>query len=179
MALDRQTLDAVKADERQYDTETLPDGSVLRGRTLLRGELRRQRLFLRNKKGELDDAKWEYADDIMLSYRLIDDAGNVLITPEEAFKGYFDSWSQDYVVAAVKLLRRLVTAENKDLVQERRDVIVSKMLDPKLSDEDTIELVKQLRATDPATTIEDVVKNSDETPGNDSSGVSADDTAAA
>ena len=57
MAINRQLLDSVKADVRHYETETLPDGNVLKGRTLLRGEIRRQRLFFRNKKGDLDDGK--------------------------------------------------------------------------------------------------------------------------
>jgi len=179
MAINRQLLDSVKADVRHYETETLPDGNVLKGRTLLRGEIRRQRLFFRNKKGDLDDGKWQYADDIMLSYRLIDDEGSTLITPEEAVKGYFDNWSQEYIDAAVRLLKRLNAVENKDAVQDRRDVLVSRLLDAELTDEATLELVKQLRATDPTNTIEDTVKNSNETPGNDSSGVSVDATDAA
>ena len=180
MAIDRKTLDAVKAGERHYETETLPDGSVLRGRTLLRGEIRRQQQFFRDKKkGGIDDDKWQYADDILLAFRLIDDDENLLITPEEALSGYFDNWSQEYIDAAVRLMKRLTAHENRDATASRRDEIMAGLLDDSLSDDDVIALVTQLRATYDKEPIEGIVKNSSETPGNDSSGVSADATDAA
>ena len=180
MAIDRKTLDAVKAGDRHYETELLPDGSELKGRTLLRGAIRRQQQFFRDtKKGGVDDNNWQYADDILLAFRLVDDDDNLLLTPEDAVEGYFDNWSQEYIDCAVNLMKRLTAHENRDAATSRRDDIMSKLIDVSLSDEAVLALVTQLRATYDKSPVEGIVKNSNETPGNDSSGVSADATDAA
>ena len=144
MAINREQLRAMPKGVRRYETETMPDGSVLRARTLLRGERRRRSKFFRDKKGEFDQDNFIlYGDDIYAAFCLVDDNDELLLTPEEALAGFFDDWDKPQTDA---LVRRLVKMRKID------------------EDEGDDE------------TLDEAVKNSDATPGNDSSGVSADDT---
>jgi len=143
MALTKEQLHAMPGGERRFETEALPNGELLRGRTLLRGERRRFREFLRkfatDKKGNVSDDKYLYYDDILAAFHLCDDSGATILTPEEAVNGFFDEWDDASAAALTKLLRKL---------------------QPLPEGED----------------IEGAIKNSDETPGSDISGVSADGT---
>lgn len=145
MAINREQLRTLPKGVRRYETETMPDGSILRARTLLRGERRRRSKFFRDKKGEFDQDKFIlYGDDVYAAFCLVDDEDNLLLTPEEALAGFFDEWDRPQTDALVRLLvkiRQLDEDEDKD-----------------------------------GETLDDALKNSDATPGTDSSGVSADGT---
>ena len=176
MAINREQLKALPVNVRKYATETLPDGSELRGRTLLRSDYRKQRKFLQDKKGEFDKAKSEYIDDVFFAFRLCDDNGDLLVTPEEALAGFFDDWNDDYVAAATRLLAKLRNIEPKE---DERQLLLDRLRDEKLDDADLLLIAKQIRNLDKQDeTLDKAIKNSDETPGNVTSGVSAESTIA-
>lgn len=165
MALSREQLDQQNVSERHYETVTLPNGESLRGRTLLRGEVRRQQQFFRDNKGQFDKSKAEYIDDVAAAFRLVDDNGDLLISdPNEVLAnngtpGYFDNWSQPNIDAVIRLLRKLRDHEDKEPNSERRERLIAQLLDPDLGDVETLDLVTELRSTQDEETIEDAVKN--------------------
>lgn len=171
MAISKEQLRSLKAGERRYETERLPNGDVLRGRTLLRGERRRRRKFLQDNRGQLDRDKAAYVDDVFAAYHLCDDDGELILTPEEALDGFFDDWSDEYVDALLRLLRKLQDAEPGE--SERDELVAS--LEGMTDEGDMLDIAKRIAATfkNKETPVEDAVKNSNETPGSGSYGVSA------
>ena len=111
MLTKEQLLAKGKEAARRFTLVDLPTGGTVRVQSLTRLEQREWKKSWRKRNGELDRTKFDFSDDVLLAKSIVDDAGNQVFTPTDAFDGCFDGWDSGDINALLKAVSKLSNLE--------------------------------------------------------------------